>query len=287
MAARRGPVADDLLHSRQLTARAAAAIDRGQWLEAEKLLAEAVGSCAIDPESRRLYADVLAQVGDSASALAQLEAAIALVPDDAGLRIRQGELHLARGDYGAARQSASQAVLLDPLQARAWMLWARLARAQGDTPSALRHYRRVIELEPQHRDALREMAQVHYTLAAADAQGRASHLQQALLALHNLHDTFPQGEEPQETLLLAGMVYHDMQRLDEARDSLLAALGREGPQGIEILHRLASIEWQLGRPQQALAAAREAVRRAPQHASSRELLRHYEMAAAASGTLWR
>lgn len=283
-------MADDLLHSRHLTARAAAAVDRGELLEAEQLLAEAVARCAIDPESRRLYADVLARLGDSGAALAQLEAAIALAPDDAGLRIRQGELHLTRGDYAAAAESAARGVALDPGSAPAWLLWARLARAQGDAAAALRHYRRVIDLQPKHREALREMAEVHHQRAAADPTARDAHLQQALLALHDLHDTCAQGEEPPETLVLAGIVYQEMQRLDEARDCLLAALRRGGPQGIEILHRLAAIEWQLGRPQEALAAAREAVRRAPQHPASRELLRHLETAAApaaAAGTMWR
>ena len=67
---------------RQLSQQAIARMEADQWQEAEGLLDQAVTACPIDPDARRYYAETLLHRGASAEALAHLEKAIRLTPND-------------------------------------------------------------------------------------------------------------------------------------------------------------------------------------------------------------
>jgi len=86
--------------------------------------------------------------------------------------------------------------------------------------------------------------------------------QRALATLHTLSDTYSPGEEPPELLSSIGLACIALERRDEGAD-VFYRLGES--------HRLA------GRPQEAAAAARQALALDPRHQPSRELLGNLEM----------
>ena len=55
---------------RDLSNQALAAIEQGQWQQAEGLLGNAIQTCPVDPDARRYYAEVLVKRGAVQEALA-------------------------------------------------------------------------------------------------------------------------------------------------------------------------------------------------------------------------
>jgi cytochrome c-type biogenesis protein CcmH/NrfG len=94
-----------------------------------------------------------------------------------------------------------------------------------------------------------------------------------LTTLHQLLDTYPPGEEPQQALALEGQTLFDLGRPREAVASLLAA-GRRGPPNAEILFLLAQVYASEGSDEYAATAARQALAVDAAHVPSRELLAH-------------
>ena len=66
----------------------------------------------------------------------------------ARLAVQQGQLALSRGDLGAARQAAEQALDTNPDSAAAHTLRGVVAAREGDPHLAGDHYRRAVELAP-------------------------------------------------------------------------------------------------------------------------------------------
>ncbi len=267
---RRGPASKSLLESRQLSLRAASALERGDAPAAEKLLAKAVETCDTDPEARRLYADCLARRGATSDALAQLDEAIILSSEDPMLLVRRGEIHLSQGRVGGAMRSVESAINLDPRYAPAWLLRARARAHAGRSREALADYHRALGLQPGNRDTLLEIAQLHWRIAGQRPDQQAGQLQRALVTLQALEDTYPQGEEPQKALYLSGLVYDRLNRPQDAVRSLTAARLR-GQDHPELLVALALAQFHAGRAREAMATVEQSLLLQPQHAASRRL----------------
>ncbi len=73
-----GPVSRPLAASRGLCQQGVAAMEQGEWKEAQRLLAQAVKVCPADVEARCHYAEVLWQQGERQKALLQLNECFAL-----------------------------------------------------------------------------------------------------------------------------------------------------------------------------------------------------------------
>jgi tetratricopeptide (TPR) repeat protein len=254
---RRGPVSGEVLSCRQLTQRGISAIDRGDWPKAEALLAQAVKTCPVDCEARRLYAEALWQRGAGQQAIEQLEEAMRLSTDDPGLLVRSGEMRLAMGQLDPAFAAAAQAMDLDPALAAAWRLRARAMQQAGHPRQALSDYHRCLGHDPENREALLQVAELHRQL---------NQPQRALLALQVLLDSYPAGEEPRQALVLAALAYSALGRHQDAAYALRAAVDH-GPPEPELLLQLAEAEWAAGRPMQARVAADRALSLAPGHSA--------------------
>jgi tetratricopeptide (TPR) repeat protein len=258
------PVSRSMVDCRQGSQQAITCMERGDWPQAEKLLAHAIESCPVDSDARRHYAEVLWQRGARAEALAQLAEAIRLSPDDARHRVRQSEMLLATGNSRGALDSAQRAVALDPNSSACWTSRARAAWQLGEARAALADCHRALAIEPESRELLWLSAELYRELGQP---------QRALANLQSLMETYPVGEEPPQALFLAGLAYAALGRYDNAIQSYQAARGRGRPDA-ELLFRLAEAQWHAGRTAQAAAAAREALALSPQHLPSRELLNH-------------
>ncbi len=211
---REGPVPKSLATCRQLSQQGIAAAERGQQKQAESLLKQAVEVCPVDPEARRHYAEALWRRGARREAIAQLEEAGRLAGQDVTLLVRLAEMHLALGQRQLARQTAEQAIDLDPELSSAWAIRGRVTHAEGQARQALADFHRALGYAPDNRQVLLEIAELYREL---------NQPQRALATLHSLADTYSPGEEPQEVLHLMGLAYAALGRHEDAVATRVAA----------------------------------------------------------------
>jgi Flp pilus assembly protein TadD len=259
---RRSPAPAEVAASRELCAEGVAAMERGNWQQAEIVLEQAIEMTPNDAAARRYLAEVLWRRGVVDDAMTQMRAAAELDPEDAELAVRAGEMSLAINMFDAALSHADAAIRLDPKQANAWALRGRVFRHMNQNDRAMADWQRAIELSPNDVNVLLDVA-VLYRERGQSAR--------ALAALHHLLDIYPPGEEPQAALMLEGLALLDLQRPHQAVNSLLAA-ARRGPPNAEVLYRLAQAQWGAGRYADATIAAEQALTVDGSHQGSRQLL---------------
>lgn len=126
------------------------ALRRGANDEALALARAAVDADAQDPQAHRLLAMALRAGGDDGAALASIERAIALAPDDADLHFHRAGYLVGRRDLEAAQAALSQSVQLDPNQYGAYVMQAQLALSRGDLDEADRNARLAARVDPDH-----------------------------------------------------------------------------------------------------------------------------------------
>jgi tetratricopeptide (TPR) repeat protein len=244
-------------------------LERGQGVEAQTLLAKAVKTCPTDPEARRHYAETLWQQNARAEAVAQLEEACRLLPDDPTPLVRLAEMDLAIGQVEPARRNAEMAIDLNPKLGPAWVIRGRVMQASGDLGQALADYQRAVGYLPSDRAILLEVAELYRQLRQP---------QRALETLQSLAETYySPAEVPQQVHYLTGLAYSATGRWDDAAESLSTA-ATCGPPTPEILYRLGEARWSAGHPAEASAALQQALAMEPRHQPSLELLRRMEVA---------
>jgi predicted Zn-dependent protease len=268
-----GPVSPPLAASRGLCQQGVAAMEREDWRQAQRLLAEAVKVCPADVEARRHYAEVLWQQGQRQQAIAQLNEALRLGGPSAGIHVMLAEMRLAINDRRGARQEAESAIAMDPGLAAAWVARARISLADNDDRGALDDFHHALGLTPDDRDT---------RLAVAEVYRRTGQPQRALNMLQGLADTYTPGEEPQQVLYLEGLAYHALGRYDEAIDTLWAACHR-GPESPEIYYQLARSQFMAGNLAPAADAACQALALEPHHRPSQDLLSQIQLALRTDG----
>lgn len=152
---------DDLLLLERLALRL---LQRGDW----PALAELVPPSRVIPDER-LAAGLLlsravgrAQTGDDEGAVADTERALRLDPQNWLTRIRSGEAFLAARQPDRARREWTALLFdLDTADSAARVLvlerLARLEQDSGQAAAALRHWRALLELDPEHAEARRRV----------------------------------------------------------------------------------------------------------------------------------
>jgi tetratricopeptide (TPR) repeat protein len=268
-----GPVPKSLATSRQLSQKGVAAGERGQWDQAEPLLADAVRACPVDPDARRNYAEALWNRGSHKEAAEQLIEAIRLTPDDATLHARLAEVRLATGQPDLALESAQRAINLEPKMASAWAVRGGAMWARRQPLEALADYHRALAYRPDDRKVLLGLAEIYRELNRPD---------RALTILQGLAESYPPGEEPPRVLYLEGLAYLAEGRYDAAVEVLSAARAGERPTA-EVLFALAKAQWSAGRAADAASAAEQALAIDPRHQPSRQLLGEIGLARQCSG----
>jgi tetratricopeptide (TPR) repeat protein len=263
-----GPVSRSLTDCRRLSQEGMVALDRGEQEKAEELLAKAVNACPVDAEARRRYAEALWRRGAQKEAIAQLEAAARVTPDDAALWTRMAEMQLAAGQVELAGQTAERALELDTKLPGAWAIRGGVRRATGKPQEALADYLRALGYTPNDRAMLREVAEIYRDLNQPE---------RALQNLQSLAETYSPGEEPADCLYLTGLAYVALGRYDDGVESFSAALTRGTPTA-EMYCHLGQAELLAGHTAEAACAARQALALDSAHRASRDLLDRIELA---------
>ena len=259
---REGPVPDSVATCRELSQQAIANMEANRWQDAEGLLNRAVAACPIDPDARRYYAETLSQRGASAEALAQLEEAIRLTPDDTLLVIRAGEICYQMEDYAAARRWAVEAINLDPSAADAWALSGYIYLAEENPRRALADFQRALGYRPEDPELLAAVAEVYLGL------GRPG---RALLHLQNLSETYLLGEVPPVVIARKADALTALGRYQEAAVHYRSICQEIDPSA-DGYYRLAQAELRAGEIQEARIATEMALQVDPQHPLSIKLL---------------
>ncbi|HEX3656527.1 MAG TPA: tetratricopeptide repeat protein [Pirellulales bacterium] len=275
--ATQGPVSRSLTASRQLSQQGVSALDAGDWSTAEHLFNEAVETCDSDANAHRHYAEALWHRGKRAEALAQLDEAIRLSPEDDTLLVRAAEMRLASGDATRAQQDVRSAIDINPRSPSAWMLAGRIEVAGGHQRDALAAFHKALSLAPDSRDTLLELAECYRRLGEPE---------RALVNLQTLADTYPPGEEPRQVSYLEGMALSAMGRQQDAVDALAQAAARGTPDAA-LLCSLAEAESRAGLADNAWRDVQRALTIDPRHAASRRLAAQLGLARQSTGRITR
>lgn len=226
---RRGPVAPEVAATRRLCNEGLSAADRSDLVRAEGLLERAVKNCPTDIDARRHYAEVLWRRGERMEAVAQINEALKLSPDDAALCVQGGGMYLEMGLFDDAERLARDAVRVSPGSAAAWHLRGQVSLARGQAEPALADFHRALAIDPAERSVL---------LDTADAYRRLDRPQRALATLAVLGETYGPNQTPAHVLALEGFAQEALGRSADAIESYRAAIARSGG-SIEAAERLA------------------------------------------------
>jgi len=276
------PVPKQVAASRQLSQRGISELDRGDWDSGEKSLARSIELCGVDPESRRHYAEALwhrAAVAEAkgdaaeaqkerAKALAQMQEALRLSGEDAGLAVRTGEMLLEMARPAEAGRMADEAVSIDPRLGSAWLLRGQVASSQGRLDDALAQLQRALQYQHDDKRALLFTAELYRQLGRPE---------RALNTLETLRDGYAPGEEPQRVLYLQGLAFSALGRYDDAVETYTLALQRDRPSA-ELYDRLAEAHLLAGRTREAADAVAKALALEPNRGPSRELATRIDLA---------
>jgi len=156
----------------------------GHLPEAESALAKSVGLDGDDVEARLLLADVCSRLRKLDAAAYQLIQARRRAPDDPRTHRQLGVVFLEKGLLEKADNSLAEAWMLAPTDAKIPFLRGLVADARSDPATALTHYRRAVELDPESIDArctladsmaaMGELAEAARQLEAAQQRDRTS-----------------------------------------------------------------------------------------------------------------
>lgn len=245
------PMTPSQYFSGELSRDGNAALEKGNWEDAEKKLGEAVKLNKKDAELRRHYAEALWLRGKQVESLRQLDEAIKRGgAEDGSLHISLAEKRLAMDDPATAYAHADEAVRLAAADHKAWALRAKAgwflasrepqtATSDGASSDSFRQrmlqsrndYYRALSLSPDNRDILPELAAVQMLC------GQPEH---ALATWQSLQELFPPDAVPADLLRGKAEAYIALSRFDDALSALHEARGRE-PNRPEIEQRLREV----------------------------------------------
>ncbi len=195
-------------------------------------------------------AERLSGAGDTAGALALLDAAIEREPDNAEARRARGEVRVAARDFDGARADYDHAVDLDPADKAATLGQGLTAYYQGKYSEAVVSLSVALRLDPSDQTALTARAASYHQL------GRWDRALADYRAFNAASPDSPFGAYGEMRALVR------LNRNDEARAILTNRLTRD-PTDSAGLEVLVQIEKAAGKPEAALPALDRALAAAP------------------------
>ena len=274
---RRCPSAESVTASRELSRQGVAAMELGQWQEAEELLKKALAASPGDASTHRSMAEVLWHRNARPEALGEIEEAVKLDPTNAVIATCAGEMSLSAGDHDIALAHAEQAIRSDSQLPAAWALRGRCFQKMNQPDRALADLQHALEFAPNSSDVLLDVAVIYRQ------RGQAA---RCLTTLHSLLDTYTPGDEPQSVLMLQGLTLMDLGRPQQATESLAAAAHRGKPSA-DVLCYLAQAYSAAGQIELATTTAHQALALNGSHQASRQLLTQLAARSAPGETLPR
>jgi tetratricopeptide (TPR) repeat protein len=258
----RGPTQEGVAASRELSRQGVAAMETGQWQQAEDLLRKALQASPDDASTHRSMAETLWHRGARQEAIAQIEEAVEHDSNNSALHVQAGEMVLAVDATDSALTHAEHAIRSDPKSPSAWTLRGRCFRQKGQPDRAVADLQHALEFAPDTSDVLLDVAMIYRQ------HGQAA---RCLTTVHHVLDTYPPGEESQQALTLEGLALLDLKRPAQASEALASAAKRGTP-SVDLLYNLALAYSASGQYDQAENAAHQALAVNGTHQPSRDLL---------------
>ncbi|KRG71996.1 tetratricopeptide repeat protein [Pseudoxanthomonas dokdonensis] len=209
--------------------------------DGEQALAAATALVAQHPHdahAHRWLSAAQQMTGDRDAALASIEQAISLAPEDADLYVARAGLLIGARQHASAQASLAQASQLDPNQFQAYLLQAQLALGQGRVEDAQRQITLAGKVHPEHPQLASVQAMVLLR------QGRKD---EALKVITQAIQRLPEDLQLRHTL---GFVYMESGHLAFAEQAFRGIV-EQHPTNHSLRGLIAELVRRQGRPQEA------------------------------------
>jgi tetratricopeptide (TPR) repeat protein len=244
----------------ELSELAQAAIDRREYPQAQGMLEQLLAEAPHLAEAHQRLGLVLQAQGRLSEAAAAYRKALQLDPEYVAALIGLGEIEAQLGQPEAALQRFDTAIEIDPQQARAHLAQGRVLEALGRIDEALAAYFRTLELDPAAAGVILRIATIQLGRNQPD---------QALARLDQAIELIP---DDTEAHYQRGRAHLALSHLPHAiADFQFAA--RRFPQRPDVFYHLALALSADHKPREALQAAEQALKLAPNDAAARDLSR--------------
>jgi tetratricopeptide (TPR) repeat protein len=206
-----------LVHARQLSLRGADALQRSRSQDAELLFSEAIKQSPMDERAHWGYATTLWNRGDQAKAIEHMREAIRLSGDNPQYLVQFGEMLLTVGNYSEAESAANAVLANNHKNPTAWALRGNVHQAKREWDDARNCYQRALLIQSDYPEAQLQLAEVYRTLGKP---------QRSLAVLDRMVDLHNTASHDPDALLYRGLALADLNRTQEAADTLAKASER-------------------------------------------------------------
>ncbi len=252
------PTPQQVERIQQISERAQAAIDKGEYESARVDLLQLVNEEPDSAEALQRLGNVLLLEGRDSEAEACYRSALARDHDYVEALIGLGDVEARRGDSASALKRFESAIAIDPHRPKAHFSMGRVLEAMGQTDDALAAYFRALESDANNGEVIIRIAAIQLARSQPD---------QALSRLDQVIELSPLDGEARE---LRGLAHFKLHHLQEAIADFRAAAQRL-PERVDVFYHLALALEADNKRTDALRAAEQAVRLAPADASVRDL----------------
>jgi tetratricopeptide (TPR) repeat protein len=212
---RRGPVAQDVIISRQLSQQGMDALHSGSLLQAEDRFIRAIEHCPTNRTARYQLANCLWKREARQEAIDQLARAIELDGfEDVEMMVELGYMWANVGNLDEALAMAERSIRAAPDHALAWRLRGDVLRERQDWAAALASYHRSLTYDATNAEVQLSVAEVYHHM---DRPARV------LATLHHLDGQLPPDGQPERMLVLRSLACQQLERYDEAVQVLTRA----------------------------------------------------------------
>jgi protein O-GlcNAc transferase len=218
----------------------------GQLAEAERLYLQLLATDPRDFAAQHLLGVIHAQQGLNDQALVEIDAAVAIKPDDAEAQLNRANVLKALGRGDEALEGYARALALQPDWPQAENNRGTVLQAQGRHEAALAAYDRALALRPEYAEALNNRGSV-----LQDLKRPAEALESYDRALRRAPN-FPAGFNNRGTVLM------ELRRFADALSCFDRALALR-PGNAEVINNRGNALQGLGRSDEALAAYDQAL----------------------------
>jgi tetratricopeptide (TPR) repeat protein len=206
-----------LVHARQLSLRGADALQRARSQDAELLFSEAIKQSPMDERAHWGYATTLWNRGDQAKAIEHMREAIRLSGDNPQYLVQFGEMLLKVGNYADAEAAANAVLANNHKNPAAWALLGNVHQAKREWDDARNCYQRALLIQSDYPEVQLKLAEVYRTLGKP---------QRSLAVLDRMVDLHNTASHDAEALLYRGLALADLNRTQEAAETLAKASER-------------------------------------------------------------
>jgi tetratricopeptide (TPR) repeat protein len=264
------PTSAQAARNQQVSEHAQEAIDRGDYEQARIELLQLATQAPSSAEAQQRLGMVLQLEHRFPEAEACFRGALQRDPDYVEALIGLGQVEALRGDVAPALKHFETAIEIEPHLPKAHFSLGRLFESQGKVDDALAEYFRTLELEPNNTEVSLNVAAIQLANHQPD---------QALSRLDRVVELAPENGEARE---LRGRTHLTMRHFSQAVDDFRAAANKF-PGRADIHYNLALALEADHKPADALRAAEQALRLAPDFADARALSQRLAQAALPPG----